>query len=98
MRKLAAMEVHHEKFTFQEFAEQLPELRAARRVDDALHQPVQGHASPSSSGAYHEIDDETGGLSTWQWKLRNEVWSHLAPLWGYHVSRLVSWKWLQLGA
>ena len=42
VRKLAAMEVHHEEFSFQEFSEQLPALRAARRVDDALHQPVQG--------------------------------------------------------
>ena len=28
VRKLAAMEVHHEEFTFQEFSEQLPALRA----------------------------------------------------------------------
>ena len=28
MRKLAAMQVHHETFTFEEFAEQLPALRA----------------------------------------------------------------------
>ena len=41
-RKLAAMEVHHEKFSFDEFARQLPDLRLPRRVDDALHQPVQG--------------------------------------------------------
>ena len=25
-------------------------------------------------------DRHRRGLSEWQWKLRNEVWSHLAPL------------------
>ena len=30
----------------------------ARRVDDALHQPVQGHASPSSSAATTTIDSD----------------------------------------
>ena len=29
VRKLAAMEVHHEKFSFEEFAEQLPSSRRA---------------------------------------------------------------------
>ena len=43
---------------------------------------------------YHEASS-AGDLSTWQWKLRNEVWSHFAPLWGHNVSRLFPSKWIR---
>ncbi|MET0839458.1 MAG: FAD-binding oxidoreductase [Marmoricola sp.] len=89
VRKLAAMEVHHEEFSFQEFSDQLPELRARGDSMMLYINPFKDSITVEFR-RYHEIDSDKG-LSTWQWKLRNEVWSHLAPLWGYHVWRLVSW-------
>jgi FAD/FMN-containing dehydrogenase len=90
VRKLAAMEVHHEKFSFQEFSEQLPQLRTRGDSLMLYINPFKDSITVEFR-RYHEVDSDRG-LSQWQWKLRNEVWSHLAPLWGFHVSRLVTWK------
>lgn len=92
VRKLAAMEVHHETFSFQKFSQQLPELRARGDSMMLYINPFKDSITVEFR-RYHEVDSDRG-LSEWQWKLRNEVWSHLAPLWGFNVSRLVTWKWL----
>jgi FAD/FMN-containing dehydrogenase len=93
-RKLAAMEVHHEHFTLEEFARQLPELR---NRDESLMLYINPFKDSITAEfrRYHETDAPASSLSTWQWKLRNEVWSHLAPLWGHNVSRLFSSKWVR---
>ena len=89
VRKLAAMQVHHEKFTLDEFAARLPELRL-RNASMMLYINPFRDTITAEFREYHETDGKN--LSTWQWKLRNYVWSHMAPLYGYQVSRLVPWK------
>ena len=90
VHKLAAMRVHHEKFSFEEFAERLPEL-GARDESMMLYINPFKDTITAEFRTYHE---RTGSLSEWQWKLRNLVWSKLAPMWGFQVSRLVPWRWL----
>jgi FAD/FMN-containing dehydrogenase len=93
VRKLAAMEVHHEKFTFDEFASRLPALRARGDSMMLYINPFKDSITVEFR-RYHEVDSDRG-LSTWQWRLRNEVWSHLAPLWAFNVTRLVPMRWLR---
>src|SRR5215831_9917018 len=46
---------------------------------------------------YRFEDDERAGhkVTNWQWGLRNAIWSHYAPLWGYLVNRFAPGKGLQ---
>ncbi len=92
VRELAAMQVHHEKFSLDEFAAQLPALKQRNASLMMYINPFRDTITVEFR-EYHE----TAGthLTEWQWKLRNHVWSHMAPLFGHHVSRLVSWKWLR---
>ena len=84
VRKLAALAVHHEKFTLAEFEKQLPELRQR----DASMMLYINPFRDTITAEFREYHDSDGtGLSTWQWRLRNYVWSHMAPLYGYQVTR-----------
>ncbi len=89
VRTLAAMEVHHEQFTLDQFAARLPEL-TARDESMMFYLNPYTDSITIEFRRYHD-DVSVRHLSQWQWKLRNEVWSHLAPLWGFNVSRLVRW-------
>ena len=93
VRELAAMEVHHEKFTLDEFARQLPELRTRDESMMLYINPFKDTITVEFR-RYHGASS-AGDLSTWQWKLRNQVWSHFAPLWGHNVSRLFPSKWVR---
>lgn len=88
VRKLAALEVHHEHYTFDEFASRLPELRGRGESMMLYLNPFQDSITVEFR-RYHDLDGPRH-LSRWQWRLRNEVWSHLAPQWGFNVSRLVT--------
>jgi len=46
---------------------------------------------------FRKYHDELAGhkLTNWQWGLRNAIWSHYAPLWGYLVNRFAPGKGLQ---
>jgi FAD/FMN-containing dehydrogenase len=92
VRKLAAMQVHHENFTLDEFAARLPELRQ-RNASMMLYINPFRDTIAVEFREYHDADRKK--LSEWQWKLRNAVWSKFAPLYGYQVSRLVPWRWLR---
>lgn len=92
VRKLAALEVHHEHFSFDEFAAKLPELRARGESMMLYINPFKDSITIEFR-RYHDADS-VRRLSRWQWKLRDEVWSHLAPRWGFNVSRLVTSRWL----
>jgi FAD/FMN-containing dehydrogenase len=89
VRKLAAMKVHHEKFTLEQFAAQLPELRQRDASMMMYINPFRDTITVEFR-EYRELEGQQ--LTEWQWKLRNYVWSHMAPLYGYQVSRLVPWK------
>ncbi len=95
VRPLVAMEVHHEKFSIDEFARRLPELRAREQSMMLYINPFRDTITVEFR-RYHEASP-AGDLSTWQWRLRNQVWSHLAPLWGHTVSRLFSSKRVRAG-
>ena len=92
VRKLAAMEVHHEHYSLDEFATELPDLRSR---DESMMLYINPFKD-SITVEFRRYDEgvSTRNLSRWQWRLRDEVWSHLAPAWGFNVSRLVTWGWL----
>src|SRR4051794_31995473 len=92
VRELAAMEVHHEKFTLDEFAARLPELRQRNTSMMMYINPFRDSITVEFR-EYHATNGKH--LSEWQWKLRNAVWSHFAPMYGHEVSRLVPWRWLR---
>src|SRR3954452_17516333 len=87
------MEVHHEKFTLDEFARELPELRTRDESMMLYINPFKDTITVEFR-RYHEASS-AGDLSTWQCKPANEVWSHIAPLWGHNVSRLFPSKWVR---
>ncbi|WP_028661081.1 FAD-binding oxidoreductase [Nocardioides insulae] len=90
VRKLAAMSLRHEKFTFEEFAARLPELQA--RGDSMMMYINPFRDTITIEFRRYREAASTSRLSEWQWKLRNYVWSHMAPLYGYQVTRLVPWR------
>ena len=92
VRELAALEVHHERFTLEEFAARLPELRRRNASMMLYINPFRDtitveFRSYGNAGGKH--------LSQWQWRLRNYVWSKKAPQFGYQVTRLVPSRWLR---
>ncbi len=90
VRPLAAMQVHHETFTLEQFARRLPELR--ERGDSLMLyiNPFQDSITIEFR-RYHGLDSPDD-LTDWQWRLRNYVWSHMAPLYAHWVTRLVPWR------
>lgn len=92
VRKLAAMRVHHEKFSFEEFKTRLPELR--ERGDSMMMYINPFRDTITVELRRYREGVATNHLSEWQWKLRDYVWSHMAPLFGYQVTRLVPWRGL----
>jgi FAD/FMN-containing dehydrogenase len=84
VRPLEAMRVYHEVFSLDEFARQLPTLKARGESMMLYMNPFldtitiefrlyRGHASARD-------------LSTWQWKIRDWVWSQMGPLFAHLVS------------
>lgn len=94
VRPLAAMRVHHETFSLEEFSGRLPELRQ-RDASLMLYINPFKNSITVELRSYHEDFDEPEDLSTWQWRLRNHVWSHKAPLYAHRVTRLVPWRRLR---
>lgn len=88
VRPLAAMRVHHETFSLDQFAERLPQLR---QRDDSLMLYIDPFKDSITVEfrSYHHDFDSPDALSTWQWRLRNYVWSKKAPLYAHRVSTLV---------
>jgi FAD/FMN-containing dehydrogenase len=88
VRPLAAMQVHHEKFTLDEFAEKLPELKSRGDSLMLYINPFKDSITVEFR-RYHQLPPGHESLSEWQWKLRNYVWSHKAPLYSYRVNKYV---------
>jgi FAD/FMN-containing dehydrogenase len=87
VRRLAALQVHHETFTLDEFAHNLPAL-SARGDSMMLYINPFKDSITIEFRRYHETLADRD-LSEWQWKLRDYVWSRLAPLFGYSVTKYV---------
>lgn len=87
VRPLAALEVHHEKFSLDQFAEQLPAL-VARGDSMMMYINPFLDVITVEFRRYHDAASARD-LTTWQWKIRNYVWSHMAPLYGYLMTTYV---------
>jgi FAD/FMN-containing dehydrogenase len=87
VRPLAALQVHHETFTLDEFARQLPAL-TARGDSMMLYVNPFKDSITIEFRRYHEARDDRV-LSQWQWKLRDYAWSRAAPQFGYAVTKWV---------
>jgi len=87
VRPLAAMEVHHERLTLEEFGARLPALRDRGDSMMLYINPFKDSITIEFR-RYHGLS-RSKRPSEWQWKIRNYVWSHMAPLYGYRVTRLV---------
>jgi FAD/FMN-containing dehydrogenase len=88
VRPLVPMRVYHRHYRFEEFARELPALWARG-------ESIMMYLNPFTDTVlvefrkYHDHFDEGHRLTSWQWKLRNAIWSHYAPLFGYLVGRFV---------
>jgi FAD/FMN-containing dehydrogenase len=87
VRPLAALRVYHERFSLDEFARRLPALKAR---DESMMLYINPFLD-SITVEFRRYQAIVRGraLITWPWKLRNYVWSHLAPLYGYLVTAYV---------
>jgi FAD/FMN-containing dehydrogenase len=94
VRPLAAMEVHHERFTLDEFAEKLPELRDRGESLMLYINPFKDTIT-AEFRRYHQLPPGVDRLTDWQWRLRNYVWSHKAPLYAYRVNKYVKTRALR---
>ena len=90
VRPLAALDVHHETFTFDEFSDSLEDLKASGDSLMMYINPFKDSITVERR-RYRELprSDSTRSLTEWQWKLRDYVWSHMAPLYAYRVTQLV---------
>jgi hypothetical protein len=87
VRRLEALQVYHQVFSMEEFARQLPALKAR-------NQSMMMYMNPFLDSITIEFRRYGGlaaarALSTWQWKVRDFVWSRSAPLSSHLVSRYV---------
>ncbi|GAC1468800.1 MAG: hypothetical protein PVSMB7_17210 [Chloroflexota bacterium] len=87
VRPLAALSVHHEKFSLDQFAQQLPALKARNESMMMYINPFLDVITVEFR-QYHDAASARD-LTTWQWKIRNYVWSHMAPRYGYLITKYV---------
>jgi FAD/FMN-containing dehydrogenase len=93
VRPLVPMRVHHEHFKFEEFERRLPELKERGESMMMYINPF----TDTILVEFRKYHDELAGhkITDWQWKLRNAIWSHYAPLYGYLVNRFVPGRGVQ---
>ena len=87
VRPLAAMQVHHETFTLEKFATELPAIQTRGDSVMLYINPFKDSITVEFRRYKEVVSDEE--LTSWQWRLRNYVWSHMAPLYGYVVTKYV---------
>jgi FAD/FMN-containing dehydrogenase len=93
VRPLVPMRVHHEHYRFEQFARELPALWERGESIMAYIDPF----TDTILVEFRKYHDHLAGhkVTNWQWRLRNAIWSHYAPLYGYVVNRFVPGKGLQ---
>jgi len=87
VRPLVPMRVYHRHYRFEEFARELPALQAQG-------ESIMMYINPFTDTIlveFRKYHDHLAGqkVTNWQWRLRNAIWSHYAPLYGYLVGRFV---------
>lgn len=90
VRPLQPMAVYHETYNLDEFAKQLPALRAKGESMMMYINPFLDTITVEFR-RYRE-DEDLSSYTSWQWKLRNLVWSTLAPRFSYRVTKYVPIK------
>lgn len=94
VRPLAAMEVYHQRFTLDEFAAALPRLKERGESLMLYINPFRDMIT-AEFRRYHPMPPGTDRLTEWQWRLRNYVWSHKAPLYAFRVNKYVKFRRLR---
>jgi FAD/FMN-containing dehydrogenase len=92
VRPLVPMRVYHKTFTFDQFAQQLPALKAQGESMMLYINPFKDSITVEFR-QYH--GEPTRDLTDWQWRVRNAVWSHYAPLYAHLVTTYVPLQWLR---
>jgi FAD/FMN-containing dehydrogenase len=87
VRPLAALTVHHESFTLEEFAEQLPSLKSRGDSIMMYINPFLDRITVEFRSYHPTTSART--LTGWQWRIRDWVWSYMAPLYTYFVTKYV---------
>jgi len=93
VKPLRSMAVHHETYSLDEFDKQLPALKAREESIMMYIDPFLDTITLKFR-RYRE-DKDPARARSWQWKLRNLVWSTLAPHFSYIVTRHIPIKTLQ---
>ncbi len=83
VRPLQAMAVHHESFTLDEFARKLPELKQRGESIMLYINPFTDRVTVEFR-RYHPASPATS-FTTFQWALRNLVWSNFGPAYSHFV-------------
>ncbi len=87
VRPLRAMTVYHKSYTLDEFAKQLPRLWTQGNSIMMYLNPLLDRVAVEFR-RYHDTKNPQG-LTSWQWKLRNFIWSTFAPFYAYAVTKYV---------
>lgn len=93
VRPLAALRLHHEKFTLDEFSRQFPALKA-RGESMMMYMNPFLDVIMVEFRQYHDIPPGRR-LTSWQWKIRDYVWGRMAPFYSYLVTRYVPFAGLR---
>src|SRR5260370_2182368 len=83
VRPLQAMAVHHQSFTLDEFARQLPQLKTRGESIMLYLNPFTDRVTVEVR-RYHPAPPLTP-FTTFQWVLRNLVWSNVGPAYSHFV-------------
>jgi FAD/FMN-containing dehydrogenase len=85
VKPLRSMAVHHETYNLDEFDKQLPALKAKGESMMMYIDPFLDTITVEYR-RYRE-DKNPARATSWQWKLRNLVWSTLAPSFSYNITK-----------
>lgn len=90
VKPLQPMAVHHKTYSLDEFAKELPVLKTKGESIMMYIEPFVGTITVEFRR--YRGDKDPSKSSSWQWKLRNLVWSTLAPYFSYTVTKYVPIK------
>jgi FAD/FMN-containing dehydrogenase len=93
VKPLRSMAVHHQTYSLDEFDKQLPALKAQGESIMMYIDPFLDTVTVEFR-RYRE-DKDPARASSWQWKLRNFVWSIGAPYFSYTVTKYIPIKRLR---
>jgi hypothetical protein len=87
VKPLQAMTVYHRSYTLDEFAVALPTLRTQGNSIMMYLNPLLDRVAVEFR-RYHDTKNPQS-LTSWQWKLRNFIWSTFAPFYAYFINKYV---------